>query len=416
MLWRTYLQRAKPGLPRPAANQASFDKRWLYGCLVALGASLVAWAIYYTSWRSLEEYLLTVQFNETKARLIADFSIGQVGWFVLFFVLVTGLMAIIFRGAFTGAGSNWAVGLLGLLLVVDLGRANLPWIIEWNYQEKYASNPVLDVLRQKPYENRVALEPFHARPEHALLDELYHFEWAQQHFQYYNIQSLDIVQLPRAPQDLVNFQKATHFDGTAASMPLIRRRWELTNTRYLMGAAEYLNSFNNQFDPEQQRFRIAARFKIIPRPGATSPRRLERLTAEFAPDGDYAIFEFTGGLPRAKLYCAWQVNTNSDDSLRQLVAPAFDPARSIFVAGGLPDGVAGSATNQNAGSVEFAGYDPKDVMLNAHVATASVLLLNDRYDPNWKVQVDGKPAPLLRCNYLMRGVYLTPGEHKVEFR
>jgi hypothetical protein len=30
--------------------------------------------------------------------------------------------------------------------------------------------------------------------------------------------------------------------------------------------------------------------------------------------------------------------------------------------------------------------------------------------------VDGKPAQLLRCNYLMRGVYLELGDHKVEFR
>ena len=45
-----------------------------------------------------------------------------------------------------------------------------------------------------------------------------------------------------------------------------------------------------------------------------------------------------------------------------------------------------------------------------------MLLLNDRFDPNWKVRVDGKPETLLRCNYIMRGVYLTPGAHTVEFR
>jgi len=44
-----------------------------------------------------------------------------------------------------------------------------------------------------------------------------------------------------------------------------------------------------------------------------------------------------------------------------------------------------------------------------------VLLLNDKYDPNWQVLVDGKAAPLLRCNYIMRGVYLEPGEHAIEF-
>jgi hypothetical protein len=29
--------------------------------------------------------------------------------------------------------------------------------------------------------------------------------------------------------------------------------------------------------------------------------------------------------------------------------------------------------------------------------------------------VDGKPAELLRCNFIMRGVYLSPGQHTVEF-
>jgi uncharacterized membrane protein YfhO len=47
---------------------------------------------------------------------------------------------------------------------------------------------------------------------------------------------------------------------------------------------------------------------------------------------------------------------------------------------------------------------------------ASVLLLNDKYDPSWHVSVDGKPAELLRCNFIMRGVYLPPGSHTVEFR
>ena len=47
---------------------------------------------------------------------------------------------------------------------------------------------------------------------------------------------------------------------------------------------------------------------------------------------------------------------------------------------------------------------------------ASVLLLNDRFAPNWNVQVDGKPDTILRCNYLMRGVYLPPGAHRIEFR
>jgi uncharacterized membrane protein YfhO len=53
--------------------------------------------------------------------------------------------------------------------------------------------------------------------------------------------------------------------------------------------------------------------------------------------------------------------------------------------------------------------------LAAQAAAPSVLLLNDRYDANWHVTVDGRPAPLLRCNFLMRGVYLPTGPHTVDF-
>jgi hypothetical protein len=42
-----------------------------------------------------------------------------------------------------------------------------------------------------------------------------------------------------------------------------------------------------------------------------------------------------------------------------------------------------------------------------------VLLLSERYNPKWQVEVDGKPAELLRCNFIERGVYLTPGKHDV---
>ena len=51
----------------------------------------------------------------------------------------------------------------------------------------------------------------------------------------------------------------------------------------------------------------------------------------------------------------------------------------------------------------------------ANTATPSVLLLNDKYDANWHVTVDGRPAELLRCNFIMRGVMVPAGQHTVEF-
>ena len=46
-----------------------------------------------------------------------------------------------------------------------------------------------------------------------------------------------------------------------------------------------------------------------------------------------------------------------------------------------------------------------------------MLLFNDHFDPGWHVTVDGQPAELLRCNFLMRGVYLPDaGTHTIDFQ
>ena len=75
-----------------------------------------------------------------------------------------------------------------------------------------------------------------------------------------------------------------------------------------------------------------------------------------------------------------------------------------------------NAATSTPGAVDFKSYNPKDIVLSAQATAPSVLLLNDRFDPNWRVLVDGKPAPLLRCNFIMRGVFVPPGSHTVEFQ
>src|SRR5262249_11758014 len=58
-----------------------------------------------------------------------------------------------------------------------------------------------------------------------------------------------------------------------------------------------------------------------------------------------------------------------------------------------------------------------DVEVAAGVGEAGgFLVLNDTFDDDWQVDVDGRPAPLLKANALYRAVRLVPGEHRLEFR
>jgi hypothetical protein len=398
-----------------------FDRTWAFICFASVVGSLLAWMVYASEKPGLVHYLQTVGFDdEGMAGEIAAFSLGQVGWFILFLGLAAGLFILIIAGVFAGKRAKLGGLLLGLLLVIDLGRADLPYIIHWDYQQKYASNPILDFLRDKPYEHRVViLPPFFSPPHLPYYDdywsELYRIEWVQHQFPYYSIQSLDLVQRPRVPADDEAYEMALAARSADTSF-LWARHWQLTNTRYLIGPAGYLNLLNEQLDPLQHRFLIVHRFDVLPKPGMQQITKLEEMTAFPTDDGAVALFEFTGALPRARLYSNWQLSTNDSATLKTLASPNFDPQQQVLVSTPLPVTPVVNATNENPGTVEFKSYAPKDIVFNTQAGSPAVLLLNDKFDPQWRVFVDRRPAPLLRCNFIMRGVYLPPGPHTVEFQ
>ena len=105
-------------------------------------------------------------------------------------------------------------------------------------------------------------------------------------------------------------------------------------------------------------------------------------------------------------------DSNDLATIELMTRKSFDPAKTVLLDAPLP----APPTNTAPGSVEYISYAPKRIVLKTKSTTPAVLLLNDKYDPFWSVTVDGKSASLLRCNYLMRGVYLAEaGEHTVEF-
>jgi hypothetical protein len=401
------------------ARSSGFDRKWTYFCAAAGAASVLGWLIYELEKPALVHNLQITGFSdEETAQQIAAFSIRQVGWFLPLFAAAAGLCLLLLAGVFSGKRAKLGGLLLGALLLFDLGRADLPFIIHWDYKLKYASNPIIDFLRDKPYEHRVAGLPFRVPSEFTLFSGptgIYGIEWTQHLFPFYNIQSLDVVQRSRVPVDVEAYMSALVPRGTPDSAYLIARHWQLTNTRYLLGPAGFLDVMNEQIDPEQHRFRIVQRFNFVPKPGILQPTKYEELTAVPDDNGPYALFEFTGALPRVKLYSNWQVNTNDEAVLKTLASTNFDAWRTVLVSTPLPAAPA-CATNENSGTVEFKSYAPKDIVFAAQANTPTVLLLNDKFDPHWRVLVDGKPAELLRCNFIMRGVYLPSGPHAVELK
>ncbi|HEY1787581.1 MAG TPA: hypothetical protein VGJ73_05470 [Verrucomicrobiae bacterium] len=412
-LWRKYMNNYQGGAGSWWKRADRFEKNWLIGCGIVWVAAVAGWYVYWQHMPELEHYLESARLT-AKADQVAAFSVFQAGWFVLFFFLSAGLLALILRGTFSGKWAGAGVVALGVLLVGDLGLANRPWVVYWDYNYKYASNAIIDVLREKPYEHRVALSPISWPSQLAIFYKLYKGEWIQQQLPFYNVQTFETVEMPRIPQDFSDFTKL--INSPLASRPLFHfsRACQLTDTRYMLGPADFMNLWNRQL-PDKP-LQLLARFNLQLKPGIVTATNLDQVTAVPDTYGSYALFDFASALPRAKLYSRWEVNGNDTNVLGQLFSPDFNPENSVFVAGNAPADSGTNVANPPDDAVQFVSYAPKDIVLTANAAEACILLLSDHFHPDWKVFVDNRPASLLRCNFLMRGVYLPPGTHTVEFK
>ena len=394
---------------REAAEPSRAARLWIRGTGIAAGLMLLGSLIVGASKNSLGMNIAQRGFDPAAAQAMAGFSAMEIILSALLLGVGVLLIAKVMRGS---AAAKWAVA-LGLLIVINLTRANSPWVQYDNYKHKYeGNNPLISTLAKSPHEGRVTISPLPS----GLLNQLYHIEWLQHQFLYNNVQSLDLVQMPRMATDHEAFERRFTITGDTNTHYLAGRRWELTNTRWILGGTNDVAFFNRQFDPAKGRFTVATNFVVGLRPGTKNPNApgTEDFTTQFNSAGPYSLIRFDGALPRAKLFSQWQVQTNDATTLETLAKREFDPQATVIV--NAPIAPSAAALGQAAGEVITQSYRPKEIRLTAQATDDSVLLLNDHWSAHWRVTVDGQPAELLRCNYVMRGVRLSPGSHTVVFR
>ncbi len=425
-LTRGYLQTRR--LLRPTLSEqfrawwtstVSADRRWVLGSTAVVVLAGFAWLFYASSTTKMSTYLGRVGFGSDPelAREIARSSAGEAGMGFIFLAVAAGLVIMVMSGMWSGRRRKWLPVVAALVLVADLGRTSLPWIIHYDYHEKYASNPIVEFLQQQPWQHRVTgrVIPMGGvglwNEQGKIFAGVYN-EWLEHLFQYYQVQTLDIIQMPRTP--VLDEAYMTAFRPGPPDFRNAGRLWELTNTRYILGMAGFLDFLNQKFDPGKERFQIHTAFAVGPKPGVQQIERLSQLTAIPTTNGPFALFEFKAALPRVSLMSRWEVVTNDAACLQRLQDPDFDPHHGVLVSDPIPAEL--STEDVPKQSVEIERYASKHVVLKATVAAPSVLLLNDRYHPAWRVYVNGQSRPLLRCNYIMRGVRLEPGEQTIEFK
>lgn len=408
-------------------NATGFDRTWSRA-LVLLGGCALAGALLYSAYQpSLAAHIASVGFQAPEGREMARYSVMEVALAAAFVVAFATLLAVMASGRFSGGRGLWIALLLGVLLAVDLGRAAAPFIAHYDYQRRYESNPVVEFLAKSPWEHRVTARIFPdirqtlTSPKDGTWPAVQN-QWMEQQFPYNTIHTADIWQMPRMPE-LDAAYLATFRPTAEGDLSRIGRMWQLANVRYIIGSRGTEVELNRLFDPTHQSFKPILGFDLSRKPGSSADGRvgLDDITAVANPSGQYAVIEYGSALPRVQWYSRWSVITDNAAALKELANPSFDPAQLVVLDAPpvLPGGIPMSAsTNAPAGPAEskITQWEPKRVTIRTRAGQAGVLLLNDRWDPNWRATVDGKPVPIVRANYLMRAVGVPEGEHVVEFR
>lgn len=136
-----------------------------------------------------------------------------------------------------------------------------------------------------------------------------------------------------------------------------------------------------------------------------------------SPDGSQVVLENRDVFPKGWLVSSVLTLPDPQQRLMVLRNPSVDLRRMAIVES--PPPVALSApvpADGPAGKVNVTGNTGTEITVTSHVTRNSLLVLGEKYDRGWKATVDGTAAEVYPVNHVLRGIYLTPGNHTVEMR
>ena len=190
------------------------------------------------------------------------------------------------------------------------------------------------------------------------------------------------------------------------SNPVQKRRWQ-----------EYLEAFDLSSsvpDIMNVRYLVMAKDQYAQDAAAMAGK----YSPVFAsPDGATVILENRKVLPKAWLAPSALLVTSARETLGALQSPAFDPRLMALVESPPPIQMADPnlPSRGPAGEVRVLRYEGDRIGLEASVAMNSMLVLGEKYYPGWRATVNGKETEIFPVDHVLRGIYLTPGRHQVEF-
>jgi hypothetical protein len=141
-----------------------------------------------------------------------------------------------------------------------------------------------------------------------------------------------------------------------------------------------------------------------------SPLRSKDLTVAYR-GPDATVYANRGALPRTFVVSGRRIVAGDDAALAAVTSPSFDARRTLIQEG------SGSSTPPGApaGRARIISYEPDRVVISATAARPATVVLSDLWFQGWNAKVDGAAVDVARVDYLLRGVHVGRGAHRIVF-
>lgn len=258
-----------------------------------------------------------------------------------------------------------AVPLLGLLLITDLWRVNNHFLVVTKppvADKQIAKTDIVAFLEKQNGHYR--LQPINEQDAHYYSD----------------------YELPTIASYVTISEK--RYRDYLDNLSLISALPDIMNLKYLvMPASEYLKHGKSLRSKYQQVFR-----------SATGSVVLENRTV----------------LPKSWLVSTVREISSTSERMTFMAGQQFDPRVLAVVESAPLVTLTGEAVALSAVSLEQ--YEPNRIRLTANTPKSALLVLGEKYYNWWYATDNGKPTTIVPVNHILRGVYIAPGRHVVEFR
>jgi hypothetical protein len=204
------------------------------------------------------------------------------------------------------------------------------------------------------------------------------------------------------PQDLVDLVKVFHHEPFSMqrfdriSTPLNRPPKELLG---LLGNPQFLSILNL----------LNTKYVVSPQP-LNAPDLTEVIHAN-----RLHVYRNPTAMPWFYLASQYRVEKDEETIFGHLLNPNFDPSSTPIVEDELPNMISRSGIVKK-GRIDQKFYDPRSghMELEVSVTDPHLLVISENFHPFWKASINGKPAPIVRTNYVWKGLVVPSGTSTVQ--